>query len=110
MPTPDGKLTPELIDRQAWGWGDEHRAQPLAVSITQTTELGTCYTPDEVRAIADHVHAQGMRLHMDGARLANAAATSACRCGPSPRDAGVDILSLRRHQERRCCSARRSSC
>ena len=55
VPTPDGKLTPELIDREAWGWGDEHRAQPLAVSITQTTELGTAYTAAEVRAIADHV-------------------------------------------------------
>ena len=44
VPAPDGKLTPELIDREAWGWGDEHRAQPLVVSITQTTELGTAYT------------------------------------------------------------------
>ena len=59
VPTPDGKLTPELIDREAWGWGDEHRAQPLAVSITQTTELGTCYTPEEVRAIADARPCQG---------------------------------------------------
>ena len=59
VPTPDGKLTPELIDRQAYGWGDEHRAQPLAVSITQTTELGTAYTPDEIRAIADHIHPLG---------------------------------------------------
>ena len=39
VPTEDGKLTPELVDREAWGWGDEHRAQPLVVSITQTTEL-----------------------------------------------------------------------
>jgi threonine aldolase len=70
--TSDGKLTPELIDRQAWGWGDEHRAQPLAVSITQTTELGTAYTPQEVRAIADHVHSRNMVLHVDGARIANA--------------------------------------
>ncbi len=72
--TPDGKLTPELIDRQAWGWGDEHRAQPLAVSITQSTELGTLYTADEIRAIADHVHERGMWLHVDGSRVANAAA------------------------------------
>lgn len=73
--TPDGKLTPELIDREAWGWGDEHRAQPLVVSITQTTEVGTAYTVEEIRAIADHVHARGMKLHMDGARISNAAAT-----------------------------------
>jgi len=94
VPTPDGKLTPELIDREAWGWGDEHRAQPLAVSITQTTELGTCYTPAEVRAIADHAHARGMKLHMDGARLANAAAHLKVPLRAFTRDAGVDILSF----------------
>ena len=94
VPTADGKLTPELIDREAWGWGDEHRAQPLAVSITQTTELGTCYTPDEVRAIAEHVHSKGMKLHMHGARLANAAAHLGVPLRAFTRDAGVDILSF----------------
>ncbi len=94
VPTADGKLTPELIDKEAWGWGDEHRAQPLAVSITQTTELGTCYTPEEVRAIAEHVHAKGMKLHMDGARLANAAAHLGVPLRAFTRDAGVDILSF----------------
>ncbi|TQJ66188.1 L-threonine aldolase [Arthrobacter sp. SLBN-100] len=94
VPTPDGKLTPQLIDREAWGWGDEHRAQPLAVSITQTTELGTCYTPEEVRAIADHTHSKGMKLHMDGARLANAAAHLQVPLRAFTRDAGVDILSF----------------
>ncbi|MCU1553870.1 MAG: threonine aldolase [Arthrobacter sp.] len=92
--TTDGKLTPELIDKEAWGWGDEHRAQPLAASITQTTELGTCYTPDEVRAIAEHVHARGKKLHMDGARLANAAAHLDVPLRAFTRDAGVDILSF----------------
>lgn len=94
VPTPDGKLTPEIIDREAWGWGDEHRAQPLAVSITQTTEMGTCYTPEEVRAIADHVHSKGMKLHMDGARLANAAAHLQVPLRAFTRDAGVDILTF----------------
>ncbi len=94
VPATDGKLTPELIDREAWGWGDEHRAQPLAVSITQTTELGTCYTPEEVKAIADHAHARGMKLHMDGARLANAAAHLGVPLRTFTRDAGVDILSF----------------
>ncbi|RZU63028.1 threonine aldolase family protein [Zhihengliuella halotolerans] len=94
VPTPDGKLTPELIDREAWGFGDEHRAQPLAVSITQTTELGTCYTPAEVRAIADHVHTLGMRLHMDGARLSNAGAHLGVPLREFTTDAGVDVLSL----------------
>lgn len=94
VPTPDGKLTPELIDEEAWGWGDEHRAQPLAVSITQTTELGTLYTVDEVRAIADHVHERGMVLHMDGARLSNAAAALGTGFRDFTTDAGVDILSF----------------
>jgi len=91
---PDGKLTPELIDRQAWGWGDEHRAQPLAVSITQTTELGTCYTADEIRTIADHAHSLGMKLHVDGSRIANAAATLGVPLRAFTTDAGVDVLSF----------------
>ncbi|NQX25751.1 low specificity L-threonine aldolase [Microbacteriaceae bacterium VKM Ac-2854] len=92
--TPDGKLTPELIDKQAWGWGDEHRAQPLVVSITQSTELGTVYTPDEVRVIAAHAHQRGMTLHMDGARLANAAASLGVPFREFTSDAGVDLLSF----------------
>jgi threonine aldolase len=94
VPTPDGKLTVDLIDREAWGFGDEHRAQPLVVSITQSTELGTVYTPAEVRAIADHVHGLGMRVHMDGARLANAAASLGVPLRAFTRDAGVDVLSF----------------
>jgi threonine aldolase len=91
---PGGKLTPDLIDREAWGWGNEHRAQPLAVSITQSTELGTLYSVDEIRAIADHVHARGMTLHMDGARISNAAAALGVPLRAFTTDAGVDILSL----------------
>ncbi|GAB3603675.1 threonine aldolase family protein [Microbacterium aureliae] len=94
VPAPDGKLTPDLIDREAWGWGDEHRAQPLVVSITQSTELGTLYTVDEIRAIADHVHTRGMRLHMDGARISNAAAALEMPVRAFTRDAGVDVLSF----------------
>ncbi|RLK48076.1 threonine aldolase family protein [Microbacterium telephonicum] len=94
VPTDDGKLTPELIDREAWGWGDEHRAQPLVVSITQTTELGTLYTPDEIRAIADHIHPLGMRLHLDGARISNAAAALDLPLRAFTRDAGVDVVSF----------------
>lgn len=92
--TPDGKLTPALIERQAWGWGNEHRAQPLAVSITESTELGTLYTPGEIRAIADHAHHRGMWLHMDGARLANAAAALGAPLGALTGDVGVDIVSF----------------
>jgi len=94
VPTPDGKLTPELVDREAWGWGDEHRAQPLVVSITQSTELGTLYTPDEIRQLADHAHARGMTLHLDGARIANAAAALEVPLRAFTRDAGVDVLSF----------------
>jgi threonine aldolase len=94
VPTPDGKLTPDLVAREAWGWGDEHRAQPLAVSITQTTELGTLYRPDEVRAICDFAHDRGMAVHMDGSRLWNAAAALGVPLRDITSDAGVDILSL----------------
>ncbi len=94
VPTPDGKLTPELIDRQAYGWGDEHRAQPLAVSITQSTELGTLYTAEEVRAICEHAHERGMLVHMDGSRLANAAASLGRPFREFTTDAGVDVLSF----------------
>ena len=94
VPTPDGKLTPELIDVEAWGWGDEHRAQPLAVSITQTTELGTLYSVAEIRAIAEHVHSKGMKLHMDGARISNAAAALGVPLREFTTDAGVDVLSF----------------
>ena len=94
VPTPDGKLTPELVDREAWGWGDEHRAQPLVVSITQSTELGTLYTVEEIRALADHAHERGMRLHMDGARISNAAAALGLPLRAFTRDAGVDVMSF----------------
>ena len=94
VPTPDGKLTPELVDRQAWGWGDEHRAQPGVVSITQTTELGTAYSVREIRALAEHAHGLGMTLHLDGARIANAAAYLDASLRALTTDAGVDVLSL----------------
>ena len=94
VPTPDGKLTPELIDLEAWGWGDEHRAQPLAVSLTQSTELGTLYTLEELRAITTHAHSKGMRVHMDGARLSNAAAALGVGLGEMTTGTGIDILSL----------------
>lgn len=94
VPTDDGKLTPELIDREAWGWGDEHRAQPLVVSVTQSTELGTLYSVDELRAIAEHTHALGMKLHLDGARISNAAASLGVGLRAFTRDIGVDVLSF----------------
>lgn len=94
LATPDGKLTPELIKRHAWGWGDEHRAQPRIVSIAQTTELGTCYTPGEIAAICEQAHLHGMKVHLDGARLANAAATLGLPLHAFTADVGVDVLSF----------------
>ncbi|MEU7024131.1 low specificity L-threonine aldolase [Streptomyces sp. NPDC046203] len=93
VPTPDGKLTPELIDRQAWGWDDEHRAMPQVVSITQNTELGTVYTVEEIRAIVDHAHSKGMKVHLDGARIANAAASLDVPMRAFTNAVGVDVLS-----------------
>ncbi|WP_164234360.1 threonine aldolase family protein [Microbacterium hydrocarbonoxydans] len=94
VPTDDGKLTPELVDREAWGWGDEHRSQPLVVSITQSTELGTLYTAEEIKALADHAHERGMKLHLDGARISNAAAALGLPFRAFTRDVGVDVLSF----------------
>src|SRR5690606_33432504 len=74
VPTPDGRLTPELIDRRAWGFGDVHHAQPKVVSISNATELGTVYTPDQIKAVCTHAHGLGLTVHLDGARLLNAAA------------------------------------
>jgi threonine aldolase len=76
--TADGKLTPELIAERLSGRGDEHFAQPGVVAITQSTELGTCYTLAELRKIADFCRASGLRVFLDGARLANAAAYLDC--------------------------------
>jgi threonine aldolase len=94
LPAPDGKLTPALVDRHAWGWGDQHRAQPRVVSFAQSTELGTVYTPEEIAALTAHAHERGMRVHMDGSRLANAAAALGVPLRALTTDAGVDVLSF----------------
>jgi threonine aldolase len=94
VPGEDGKLTPAAAETEAWGWGDEHRTQPLAVSITQSTELGTLYTPEEIRAVADFAHERGMAVHMDGARIWNAAAALGLPLRAFTAEAGVDVLSL----------------
>jgi len=92
--TPDGKLTPEAIQGAIKGRGDVHAVQPKVISITQTTECGTVYTPAEIRTICSFAHAQGMFVHMDGARLANAAVSLGCSLQEMTADCGVDILSL----------------
>src|SRR3954468_17250722 len=91
---PDGKLTPQLVASRLGRFGDEHAVQPRVVSISQSTELGTVYSVDEVRALADQAHTHGLLLHVDGARLANAAAALDVPLGALTTDAGVDALSF----------------
>jgi threonine aldolase len=78
VPAPDGKITPEGIAVHLAGRGDDHRTQPGVVAVTQSTELGTCYTLAELRKIADFARASDLRVYLDGARLANAAAGLDC--------------------------------
>lgn len=92
--TPDGKITVEQIEARLHGVGDQHRVQPKVISITQPTEVGTVYTPEEVKRIADFAHHHGLVLHMDGARLANAAASLGVTLAEITGQAGVDILSF----------------
>lgn len=94
VPTPDGKLTPELIDTVGVRKDDEHHAQSKVVSITQSTELGTVYTVEEIAHIAERVHANGWVLHVDGSRLSNAAASLAVTFKEMITDTGVDIVSF----------------
>jgi threonine aldolase len=94
VPAPDGKLTPELVARRIVRIGDEHTIQPGVVSVTQSTELGTLYTPEELRALADHARAHGMRLHIDGSRLTNAAAALGVPLRAISTDVGADAVSF----------------
>lgn len=92
--TPDGKLTPQLVDSVMGTPHGEHTAQPSALTISQTTEQGTVYTAAELRAVVDHAHNRGMRVHMDGARLANAAVALGVTIAELTLDLGVDVISL----------------
>jgi threonine aldolase len=94
LQTPDGKLTPDLINSVEWRLGDVHQSQPKVVLITQSTEYGTCYSPEEIRAIADTAHARGLALYLDGARIANAAASFNVSLRAMTTDAGVDVMSF----------------
>lgn len=91
FPSEDGKIRPEQLEERIGDSGIEHRSQPGVISITQSTEYGTIYTPDEIRNLIDYAHSNGLKVHVDGARLSNAAASTgvdlvdACR--------GADVLS-----------------
>jgi threonine aldolase len=93
-PSTDGKLRPQDVERLNVRAGDEHAAQAGLVSISQSTELGTLYTPEEIRALADTAHAAGLSLHLDGSRLAHAAAALDLPLRALTTDAGVDIVSF----------------
>jgi threonine aldolase len=94
IPTTEGKLTVEAVRRVHHGIGDEHHVQPRVISITQATETGTVYKPNEIQALARFAHEHQMFLHMDGARIANAAASLRQTLRQATRDLGVDVLSF----------------
>jgi threonine aldolase len=94
VPTPDGKLTPALVEPALTGFGNEHHTQPRVISVSNVTELGTVYTQRELRALADLAHAKGMLLHCDGARIANAAASLGTSLASLSGQAGIDVLSF----------------
>ena len=91
--TTDGKLTPELIQKELHRLGNEHSAQPAVVYLSLTTELGTCYGLDELQAIVNVAHGSGLAVYIDGARLANACAYLGCTLADIA-NTGVDMLSL----------------
>jgi threonine aldolase len=92
--TADGKLTVESVAHAYHGIGDQHHVQPKIISITQSTEMGTVYKPEEIQALAGFAHEREMFLHMDGARIANAAASLGQTLRQATGDLGVDVLSF----------------
>src|SRR6202040_1188183 len=94
MPHHDGKITLDDVRHAYHGIGDQHHVQVRVISITQSTEMGTIYRPDQVRALAQFAHERDMFLHMDGARIANAAVSLGQNLRQATRDLGVDVLSF----------------
>ncbi|MGD0211669.1 MAG: low specificity L-threonine aldolase [Terriglobales bacterium] len=94
LAAPEGKLTVETVAHAYHGIGDQHHVQPRVISITQSTEMGTVYKPAEIEALARFAHEHEMFLHMDGARIANAATAQRLTLRQATRDLGVDVLSF----------------
>jgi threonine aldolase len=94
LESPDGKLSPSSIEKHMYGIDFEHHSQPRVVSITQSTEMGTVYSPDEIRAITDYAHDHNMLVHMDGARISNAAASLGTGFRELTVGTGIDVLSF----------------
>jgi len=94
LPHDNGKITPEICKAYLRGVGSQHHVQARTISISQTTEFGTVYQPDEIRALSKFAHDNGLYLHMDGARISNAAASLGLGLRECTRDLGVDVLSF----------------
>jgi len=94
LPQQDGKIRLESVRHAYHGIGDEHHSQPRVISITQSSEMGTVYQPEEIQALSGFAHEHGMFLHVDGARIANAAASLGQTLRQATRDLGVDVLSF----------------
>ncbi len=94
LQTPDGKLTPGMIEHQLTYTGNVHHTQPKVISVSQSTELGTVYTRGELKELADFAHRHDMYLHVDGARISNAVAALGCTLKEATADCGVDIMSF----------------
>lgn len=94
LKTPDGKLTPSIIEHQLSFIGNVHHVQPKVISVSQSTELGTIYSLDELKTLADFAHKYDMYLHVDGARISNAVAALGCTLKEATVDCGVDIMSF----------------
>jgi len=94
LPHEDGKITLESIRHAYHGIGDQHHVQARVISITQSTEMGTAYKSEEIQALANFAHEHEMFLHVDGARIANAAASLGQTLRQATRDLGVDVLSF----------------
>jgi threonine aldolase len=94
LPHEDGKITLNSVRHAYHGIGDQHHVQARVISITQSTEMGTVYKPEEIQSLARFAHERKMFLHMDGARIANAAASLGQSLREATRDLGVDVLSF----------------
>lgn len=94
VPAVHGKISPDAVKKHLVGFGSEHHSQPRLISITQSTELGTVYSIEEIKALAELAHANNMYLHVDGARLANASVSLGKSFREMITDTGVDVLSF----------------
>ena len=94
LPHQDGKITLDSVRHAYHGIGDQHHSQPRVISITQCTEMGTVYQPEEIQTLAGFAHEHDMFLHVDGARIANAAVSLGQNLRQATRDLGVDVLSF----------------